>query len=489
MHDLIKKSAREVVGHLAAREVSPLELIDLAEARIDATDGPLNALPIRCFDRARRRAKALMAQPPGDLPPGYLHGLPIAIKDLTDVEGVRTTYGSPIFADHVPERSNLLVEVLESHGALVIAKSNTPEFGAGAQTFNEVFGTTTNPWNTDMTCAGSSGGAAVALATGQVWLAHGSDLGGSLRTPASFCSVVGLRPSPGRVPHGPTALPFQTLAVEGPMGRTVGDVALLLDAQVGQYPGDPLSLPRPATSFVAAVDAAVAPKRVAFSATLNLTPVAAEVREICTRAALSFADLGTEVAEDCIDFGNAEEMFQTLRGALFAGARAPLLEAHRDQLKPEVIWNIEHGLALSADQIGRAERQRSALYQRTVAFFERYDLLLTPTSVAPPFSHKLRYLEEIEGQRFETYISWVAPAFAVTLTGCPAISVPCGFTHDGLPVGLQIVGPPRGEAQVLAAARLFEALHGLDRLVPIDPRSPAEAATGRAAAPAAARTR
>ncbi|MYB85517.1 MAG: amidase, partial [Chloroflexi bacterium] len=225
-------TAREAVRRLAAREVSPLELIDAAVERIAEVDGAVNALPTLAVERAREHAARLTASgPPADAPPGYLHGLPFAVKDLKDVAGVRSTKGSPIYAEHVPERSDYLVENIEAKGGVVLAKSNTPEFGAGANTFNEVFGKTHNPWDTRTTCGGSSGGAAVALATGQVWLATGSDLGGSLRIPASFCSVVGLRPSPGRVPHGPKELPFAGLSVEGPMGRTVGDVALFLDTQ------------------------------------------------------------------------------------------------------------------------------------------------------------------------------------------------------------------------------------------------------------------
>lgn len=472
MKELIRKSAREVVALLKSRQVSPLELIDLAAERIAATDGPVNALPTLCLDRARDKAKVLMDKGPADTGPGCLYGLPIAIKDLSDVEGVRTTHGSPVFADHIAKRSDIMVERLESRGAIVIAKSNTPEFGAGAQTFNEVFGTTTNPWNTRLTPGGSSGGAAAALAAGQVWLATGSDLGGSLRTPASFCGVVGLRPGIGRVACGPSPVPFQTLAVNGPMGRSVGDVALLLDAMAGRDPADPLSLPEPATPFTAAVDAPRPPRRVAYSTTMGLTPVAAEVAAICERAARRFAEIGAEVVEDCLDFGPAEDTFQTLRGALFATLRAPLLDTHREKLKPEVIWNIEHGLKLTAARLCEAERERGALYQRTADFFRRFDLLATPTAVCEPFDHRLRYLEEIEGKRFATYISWIIPTFAVTLTGCPALSVPCGFTASGLPVGLQLVARPGAEAELLAAARLFEQLGNLDRKVPLDPRTP-----------------
>lgn len=470
MHELLRKSAREVVRLLARGEVSALELIDLVEARVAETDPLVNALPTRCFERARAFVREEVRRRPAEPPPGYLYGLPVAIKDLVDVAGVRTTYGSPIFADHVPERSDASVEMLEAKGAAIVAKSNTPEFGAGAQTFNEVFGTTANPWNTTRTPAGSSGGSAVALATGQVWLASGSDLGGSLRTPASFCSVIGFRPAPGRVAHGPAALPFQTMAVEGPMARNVGDAALFLDAQAGQHRADPLSLPAPEIPFLRAVEEPVAPRRVAVSIDLGLGPVHREVREIVARAAASFQDLGAEVVEDCIDFGDAERMFQALRGISYAAARQPLLERHRDKLKPEVIWNIEKGLSLDAAEIAWAERERGLLYQRTIAFFSRYDLLLTPTAITLPYDKRERYVKEVEGVQFPTYISWVVPALAITLTSCPAISVPCGFSREGLPVGLQIVGPPRGEHKVLAAARLFEALHGLDAKVPIDPR-------------------
>lgn len=470
MDELFRMTAREAVGRLANKEVSPIDLIAAAERRIATTDGAINALPTRCFERARAKAEALMKKRPDPVPPGYLHGLPVAIKDLAEVEGVRTTFGSPIYADHVPARSDLQVEILETHGAIVIAKSNTPEFGAGAQTFNEVFGTTTNPWNTALTPGGSSGGAAAALAAGQVWLASGSDLGGSLRIPASFCGVVGLRPSPGRVAHGQTTLPFDPLSVAGPMARTVGDVALMLDAMSGDTFEDPISLPPPAVPFLRAVEHPVAPRRVAFHPTLNLSPVDAEVAEVCRRAAERFTDLGVEVVEETLDFGDAEAMFQTFRAVAFAARYQPLLENHRDKLKPEVVWNIEAGLKRSARDMADAERGRTALWRRVLAFFRKFDLLLCPTTLVPPFDHRQRYLSELDGVKFPTYVSWLIPTFAVTLTACPAISVPCGFTRSGLPIGLQIVARPRGEAALLSAAYLFEQAHDFHNQVPIDPR-------------------
>lgn len=474
MDELWRLSARALVAKLRAGEVRPTEALEAALARIEAVEPRLNAIPTLCEARARKQAERIEKGeigPPAD-GRGWLAGLPIVIKDLNDVAGVRTTYGSPIFADQVPERSGFEVERLEARGAVILGKSNTPEFGAGAQTFNEVFGVTRNPWNTDLTCAGSSGGSAVALAAGECWLANGSDLGGSLRTPAAFCSVVGLRPSPGRVPHGPVASPFQTLAVEGPMARDVRDLALLLDAQAGFDPRDPLSYDPPAVAYVEAVERSPKLARVAFSADLGgITPVDPEVARICRAAAERFAELGCEVVLDaCPDLSEAVEVFRVLRAELFVASRAPLLERHRELLKPEVIWNIETGMKLTAEEIGRAERARGRMQQAACAFLERFDLLLCPAAIVPPFPVEWRYVEELRGRRFPSYIDWVAITYAITLTGLPALALPCGFTAEGLPVGLQIVGRPRGEAELLAAAARLEDLLGIARLLPIDPR-------------------
>ena len=470
--ELWRLSAAEAIGLLESRAVSPLELVEAAAARIEATEAALNAMPTLCLERARAHAQGLMEQgPPADKPRGWLAGLPVAIKDLEEVAGVRTTYGSPIFADYVPERSSLLVERLEARGAVVVGKANTPEFGAGASTFNEVFGMTRNPWNAAKSVAGSSGGSAAVLAAGQAWLASGSDLGGSLRNPASFTGIVGLRPSPGRVPNGPPQRLYATLPVNGPMARTALDTAIFLDALSGAHIEDPLTLPAPEQSFADAVRAARPPQRVAFSPDLGVTPVDPEVAALCGAAAERFADMGCQVEEATPDLSGAHEIFQVLRAAGFAEEKGDLLEAHRDKMKPELIWNIEKGLALSAEQIGRAERERAALFRRMLAFFETYDLLLSPATIVAPYPVEWRYVESIGDRTFETYIDWLAIAFAITLTTCPALSAPAGLTAEGLPVGLQIVGPPRGEAQILGAAALLEQQTGLAGLLPIDPRA------------------
>jgi len=465
---LIAKTAVDLVGLLRKGEVSSHELLDALERRITAVDGAVGALPTLCFDRARKHADRLSARSVEDR--GLLCGLPVPIKDLTKVAGVRTTEGSPIYADRAPERSDILVERLEAEGALVYAKSNTPEFGAGAQTFNEVFPPTRNPWDTRLSAAGSSGGAAAALASGTAWLAQGSDMGGSLRNPASFCGVVGLRPSPGRVATGPSDTPFQVLSAKGPMARNVRDCALFLDAMTGQHASDPLSLMKPEAPFLASLDQAPPPKRVAFSRDLGITPVAREVADLCQSAARALEGAGVAVEEAHPDLREAHEVFQTLRALDYATGLGPLLAEHRALIKPEVVWNIERGLALTAEEIAAAERKRGALYHRAATFFETTDLLLTPATIVPAFPLEQRYLAECEGQAFETYIDWLAIAYAITLTSCPAISIPCGFTRDGhLPVGLQLVGPPRGEATLLAGALLMERLLDLGPITPIEP--------------------
>jgi amidase len=468
--ELVRETACAIVGRLKAGDVTPLDLLDVLEQRIAEVDGKVNALPILCFDRARDHAKALMQKSPAER--GLLAGLPVPIKDLTQVKGVRTTQGSPIYKDQISALSDIVVTNLETNGAVVYAKSNTPEFGAGANTFNEVFGATLNPWDISRSAAGSSGGAAVALATGMAWLAQGSDMGGSLRSPASFCGVVGLRPSIGRVANTPKFKVDRTLSVKGPMARNVEDLALLLDAMCGEHPADPLSLPQLATSFLSSARSGQKPKRVAYSPDLGITPVDPEVAAITRKAAQRFAEAGAIVEEAHPDLREAHECFHVLRAFDFAISKAQLLRTKRDLLKPEVIWNIEEGLKLSMAQIERAEAQRIAITERTLAFFETYDLLLVPTTIVAPFPIEQRYVAECAGKKFDNYVEWLGIVYAITLACCPALSLPCGFTASGLPVGLQMVAPPRGEAKLLAGAKVLEDILGLRGTTPIDPRAP-----------------
>jgi amidase len=465
---LVRETAVKVVDKLRKGEVTPLELLDVLEKRIAQVDGKVNALPTLCFDRARDHAKALMQKKPDER--GLLAGLPIPIKDLFNVKGTLNTQGSPIFKDNISAKSDIVVENLEGHGGVVYAKSNTPEFGAGANTFNEVFGATLNPWDTSKSAAGSSGGAAVALATGMAWLAHGTDMGGSLRNPASFCGIVGMRPSIGRVAHTLLGTIDRNLTVHGPMARNVEDLALLLDAMSGEYADDPLSLPAPAVSFLSAARSAGKPKRVAYSPDLGITPVEPEVRAVTRKTAERFAELGVIVEEAHPDLREAHECFHVLRAFDFAITKARLLRTKRDLLKPEVIWNIEEGLKLTIEQIERAEAQRVAMTARTVEFFRNYDLLLCPATIVSPFPIANRYVAECDGRKFDNYVEWLGIVYAITLACCPALSLPCGFTATGLPIGLQMVAKPRAEADLLAGAKALEDIMGLRGTTPIDPR-------------------
>jgi amidase len=467
---LVRETACAIVDKLKRGEVTPLDLLDVLEKRIGEVDKKVNALPTLCFDRARGHAKALMQKRPDER--GMLAGLPVPIKDLTDVKGVLTTQGSPIYKDRIPAESDILVERLEENGGVIYAKSNTPEFGAGANTFNEVFGATVNPWDTSRSAAGSSGGAAVALATGMAWLAHGSDMGGSLRNPASFCGVVGLRPSLGRVAHTPHFKVDRTLGVQGPMARNVDDIALLLDAMSGEHPADPLSLPLLPTSFLSAARSGKKPKRVAYSPDLGITPVDPEVIGITRKAAQRFAEAGIIAEEAHPDLHEAHECFHVLRALDFAISKAALLRNHRDKLKPEVIRNIEQGLKLSVEQVARAEAQRVAMTERTLQFFESCDLLLSPATIVPPYPVRNRYVAECAGKKFDNYVEWLGIVYAITLACCPALSLPCGFTASGLPVGLQIVAKPRAEAELLAGAKVLEDILGVRDTTPIDPQAP-----------------
>jgi amidase len=453
MSELWQLSATEVVDRLRRREVSPVEVLDAAAARIEAVEPKVNALPIRFFDDARAQAKAF--QHKSEYHPGWLAGLPIAVKDYNDVAGQLTTMGSPIFANNRVAEDDRTIATLRGNGAIPLAKSNVPEF-AGSHTFNPVWGVTRNPWNLDRTAGGSSGGAAAALAAHEVWLANGSCLGGSLRIPASFCGVVGLRPSPGVVPRGDGLPAFDSLWVDGPMARNVSDVALMLDAMAALTPHDPLSRPAPAGGFQALTRDGRPPKRVGFSPNLGLRSVEPEVAAICWQAVRRFGDMNCSVDGDAPDFSGAIDSFQVLRALLFADVRGDLLPDQRSRINPDIVWNIERGKSLTSAEIVRARQDRSALFHRVARFFDDHDLLACPTVAVPPFPVEQRFPTEIAGEKLDTYIDWMFLTFVITLTNCPAISLPCGLTRGGLPVGIQLVGRPHGDAELLAFARSLE---------------------------------
>lgn len=461
-------SAVNAVERLEAGEIAPREVLESLAERVASVDGRVNALPTLCLERAFHHVAELEKRPLSER--GRFHGLPWTIKDSAAVAGVRTTYGSLAYADFVPAESDYVVDAIEAAGGIVYAKSNTPEFEAGANTFNEVFGRTLNPWDLTRSAGGSSGGAAVAVATGMALLSQGSDFACSLRYPAAFCNVVGLRPSPGLIPQGPSGLPMQVLSVMGPLARTVEDVALALDGMVRFDARDPLSRPLGfRQSYLEAARRAIAPNSAAFSLTLGLAEVDWGVGKVVNEAVDALMRAGLRVESVDPQLGSSDGVFRTLRAYQFAALRRQALEAHRPKLKPEVVWNIEEGLKLTAADIAAAEAQRGRLRFSMIEFLDTHGILITPTAPVEPFPIEQRYVQEIGGKKLSTYLDWMALGYAISVCGCPAISIPCGRTPGGLPVGLQLVAKPYEEAELLAAAAWCEDVLGCALRAPIDP--------------------
>ncbi len=456
MEALCDRSATWLAQALRRREVSAREVLEAHLTRIDRWNPVVNAIVTRTTDDARRRAAAADEALARGAEAGALHGLPIAHKDLVDVAGVRTTYGSPIFADHVPTVDDPFVGRVREAGAILVGKTNTSEFGAGSHTFNPVFGTTRNPYDTERSAGGSSGGAAAALATGMVPIADGSDLGGSLRNPASFCNVVGFRPS---LPPGDPL----DLSTDGPMARTVLDAALLWSVMTGE----------PARATVSSDP--VTGLRVAWAPSCgDSIPVDAEVVRVVEAARPAFESLGCLIDERCPDLTDARDVFLTLRARSYAAELGGLLATDRERIKPTVVWNIEQGLELTDADVERAVGRMSALRANVDRFFDEVDVLVQPVSQVPPFDAAIEYPVDVEGVAMTTYVDWMASCWTITVLGGPAVSVPCGFTDDGLPIGLQIVGRPGDDPRVLAVAHAFEAATGVGARRPTAPGASAE---------------
>jgi amidase len=466
MSDLCFLTAVELARRIRGREVSVSDVVRAHLAQIERVNPKVNAIVTLTAERALDDAKAKDgALARGDAN-GPLFGLPVAHKDLVPTKGIRTTFGSPIYRDHVPVVDGLIVERLRAAGAVTLGKTNTPEFGAGSQTFNEVFGRTLNPYDATKTCGGSSGGAAVALACGMVPIADGSDTGGSLRNPAAFCNVVGLRTSPGRVPAWPREMAWSALSVQGPMARTVADAALMLSAIAGPDPRSPIAIAEAGDIFRRPLDRDFRRVRVAWSRDLGGLPFDSRVTTALEPARKVLESLGCAVDEAQPDLRDAREIFQALRAFAFATRYGPMLAEHRHQIKDTVIWNTEQGLKLTARELGEAEVKRTALYHRVREFMERYEFLVLPATQVPPFDVTQPYVTEIEGVMLPTYIDWMRACSDITVTGLPAISVPGGFTPDGLPVGLQIVGRHQDDWGVLQIAHAFEQATGIGRRRP-----------------------
>lgn len=454
--ELFFATATEIAESIRRKRLSCKEVMEAHLAQIERINPKINAIvtftPEKALADAVEADKALAR---GERL-GPLHGLPIAHKDLANTKGLRTTYGSLIFKDHVPAEDALHIARIKRAGAITVGKTNTPEFGAGSQTFNQVFGTTLNPWDTSKTPGGSSGGAAASLACGLVPIADGSDMGGSLRNPANFCNVVGFRPSPGRVPVWPAVAGWFTLGVEGPMARTVKDVALLLSVMASFDRRSPIAIDQPGTMFAQPLERDFTGVRIAWLKDLGGLVFDSRVRTVVDAQRGTFEQLGCIVDQDEPAFSGADESFLGWRAWYYHLAFAKLLEKHRPLIKASVIQEIESGSRLSGSYLGNMEKVRTELYHRVRVFMDQYEFMVLPVNQAPPFDAKTEYLTEIEGVKLERYTDWMRSAYYMSVLGLPCISVPAGFTPEGLPVGIQIVGRHHDDLGVLQLAYAFE---------------------------------
>ncbi|MCE2460206.1 MAG: amidase [Pseudomonadales bacterium] len=461
MTDPYLLTATELRGVVARRELSCREVLEAHIERIDAVDPALNAIVTKTYELARARADDLDRNPNHH---GVLAGLPIAHKDLLPTKGIRTTYGSPLYAEHVPEVDALIVERMRAAGALVVGKTNAPEFGAGSQTFNRVFGATRNPYDTTKTCGGSSGGAAVALAARMIPIADGSDTGGSLRNPAAFCNVIGFRPSPGRVPSFPGD-PWSDLSTAGPMARTVDDVALLFSVLAGPDPRVPNCLPEPGSTFRSVEPVDLSKLRIAVTEDFGGLPVAGAIRETIRNLGDALASAGATVIEAAPDLADARRIFHILRASGFRRRFGPLSEAEKAELKDTIRWNLDAGLELTVADYDWVYPARAALVARVGEFFGDVDLLVGPTTQVLPFDVTTDWVRDVEGKRMSTYIEWMESCSWITVTCCPALSLPAGF-RNGLPVGAQLIAPLLEDAFLLRAAKAVEAVTGYASCAP-----------------------
>lgn len=450
-------SATEMQRLLRAKKISARELLDLHLKRINEVNPKVNAIVTLVEDQAKQAAqKADEAAAKGRFL-GLLHGLPTAHKDLQDTKGIRTTYGSPLYRDHVPTQSTLMIERIQAAGAITLGKTNTPEFGAGSQTFNPVFGATRNPYDLTKTSGGSSGGAAAAVASGMLPIADGSDTGGSLRNPAAFCSAVGFRTSPGRVPRSPSNSAWSTISVNGPIARTVEDVALFLAAMAGPDPASPLAIHEPGEVFLKPLARKFKGVKIAWMPQFAGLPFHPHVREVFATSRKTLEAIGCTVEETKgPDFSDAPQIFRTLRAMSFHQQHAAKVAQHRSRIKATVLEEVDRGAKLTGPQIEEAETKRSRLFAKVGAFLQDYEYMVLPVTQVPAFNADEEYVREIDGLRMPTYLDWMSSCWYITVPALPAISVPGGFTREGLPVGIQIVGRHHADFAVLQLAYAFE---------------------------------
>jgi len=456
MTDLCDTGASELRRLIGAKQLSPVELLAACRTRIEHLDPSLNAIPHRCWERAEAEAQAAQAKVMRGELLGALHGLPVVIKDTQVSAGVRTTFGSPIYADNVPQHDERMVAVIRAAGAIVIGKSNVPEFGAGANSTNPVYGTTSNPYNVDLTCGGSSGGSAVALSTSMVPLATGSDTGGSLRIPAALCGVVGMRPTPGLVPRGGRTPGWGPISVYGPIARNVDEACLMMSVIAGTDYRDPLSAPVDPAIFRSPGDIDLSSLRVAYSQDLGFAPVEPILRKALQKSVDALGNCFASTTQAHPPLHDADWIFEVLRASQFVSGHLKHYHENRDLLGPNLIENMEQALTFNFEDMAKAQASHGELYRRFLSYMDDFDILLCPVTGAPAFDKGTLFPARIEGQDVRTYFHWLAPAYGITLTAHPAISIPCGYDENGMPFGLQVVAKRGEDARLLGIAAALE---------------------------------
>ena len=464
--EIVNFTATKMRQLISDKQISSVELMEAHLNQINDVNPHVNAIVTLDVDLAMNQAKKSDKLLSENLQVGILQGLPTAHKDLVPTKGMRTTFGSPLYKNYIPDFSSLIVERMQSAGAITIGKTNTPEFGAGSQTYNEVFGETLNPYDLTKTCGGSSGGAAVSLASRMLPIADGSDTGGSLRNPANYCNVVGFRTSPGRVPVFPSNAGWSPTSVQGPMARNIEDCALLLAAISGPDNRVPISITEPGDAFLKSLVRSFKGTKIAWSSDLGGLPVDSRTINVIESQKNVFSSLGCEIVDDCPDFSEADESFRIWRGWGRELNQGELLKNHRESLKETMVWDIEQGVNLTGPQVGLAEKKRMSLFQKMNSFMNKYEFFICPVSQVPPFDVKQRWITEINGVQMNDFLEWMKSCYFITATAHPSISVPCGFTKDGLPVGIQIVGRYRDEFGILQFAKAFEDMTEVWKKIP-----------------------
>jgi amidase len=462
--NLWKKSASEIISLLDKKEITIEEVLDSSLGRIKKINPDINAIVTLIEEEEKKKLINNFNNTNSTL-----KGMPVLIKDMNDVQNMRTTYGSKLYSDYIPKNSDIIVKTIEKNGGLIIGKTNIPEFAAGSHTYNSVFGLTKNPWNTSLSAGGSSGGAAAALATGMCWFASGSDLGGSLRNPASWCGVVGLRPTSGLIPHGPSNFPFFNLSVDGPMARNVEDLSIFLDAMVDHNRNDPLSFKSTKNSYYNNLLKREESKYlIGFTDDFGVFPCDKEVRGMMHNTLKLVQSLGHDISNTFPDMSKSEYCFQTLRAYIFYCTYKSLLKKDKSLIKEEIIWNINKAKTITIDELLEAEKVRADIYKNTMQFFDKFDFLIAPSSIVPPFNSEEKWVKKVEDTTFDNYVSWLMIAASISLTNCPSIAIATSFSKDNAPFGIQIVAPPYEEQKLINFAKSLEENINISDIVPIN---------------------